>query len=269
MTTPGTLAARVAAAIERSGSLLCLGLDPDAASAGSAAQAESHCLRLLDEALPHCCAVKPNAAFFEQHGSAGWAALERIRARVPDDRILILDAKRGDIGSTATAYARAAFGALGADAVTVNPLMGEDSVRPFLEWPGRGALLLTRTSNPGAADVLERRLDDGQPLYAHLARLAWSWDPGGAVGMVVGATAVDAIATVRAIAPQAPLLVPGVGAQGGSLEAAVAAGLDAGGAGLMVSVSRGISAAPEGPGAAAAALRERLDAARRQRAETR
>ncbi|HEX3605677.1 MAG TPA: orotidine-5'-phosphate decarboxylase [Candidatus Dormibacteraeota bacterium] len=251
-------AARLREASERSGSLLCLGLDPTGCA--GAAEAERFCAALLDAVLDQVCAVKPNAAFFEQHGSAGWKVLEGIRGRVPADRMLIVDGKRGDIGSTAEAYARALFDGLGADAVTVNPLMGEDAVRPFLTRPGRGAFLLARTSNPGAADLLERRLDDGTPVYAHLAALATSWDPGGAVGLVAGATSPAAVAALRRLAPSAPLLIPGVGAQGGAVEEAVAAGLDAAGAGVVVSVSRGIASAPEGPAAAARHWRERIAA---------
>jgi orotidine 5'-phosphate decarboxylase subfamily 2 len=254
------LAARLRAAIDHSGSLLCVGLDP--AGCASAAEAERRCAEILEATLDQVCAVKPNAAFFEQFGSAGWRVLEGLRDRVPADRLLIVDAKRGDIGSTADAYARALFDHLGADAVTVNPLMGEDAVRPFLDRPGRGAFLLARTSNPGAADLLERRLEDGTPVYAHIARLALRWDPGGAVGLVAGATAPEAVAALRRLAPEMPLLLPGVGAQGGAVEAAVAAGLDAHGAGVVVNVSRGIAAAPEGPAAAARRWRERIAAAR-------
>jgi orotidine 5'-phosphate decarboxylase subfamily 2 len=257
---PAGFAARLREASERSGSLLCVGLDPTGCA--SAAEAERLCAEILEATLDQVCAVKPNAAFFEQHGAAGWRVLEGLRARVPADRMLIVDAKRGDIGSTAEAYARALFDGLGADAVTVNPLMGEDAVRPFLVRPGRGAFLLARTSNPGAADLLERRLDDGTPVYAHLAALAMRWDPGGAVGLVAGATAPEAVAALRRLAPSAPLLLPGVGAQGGAVEAAVAAGLDAAGGGVVVSVSRGIAAAPEGPAAAARRWRERIAAAR-------
>lgn len=253
-------ATRLREASERSGSLLCVGLDPTGCA--GAAQAERLCADLLEATLDQVCAVKPNAAFFEQHGSAGWRVLEGLRARVPSDRMLIVDAKRGDIGSTADAYARALFDGLGADAVTVNPLMGEDAVRPFLARPGRGAFLLARTSNPGAADLLERLLDDGTPVYAHLAALAMRWDPGGAVGLVAGATAPEAVAALRRLAPWAPLLIPGAGAQGGAVEAAVAAGLDAAGGGVVVTVSRGIAAAPEGPAVAARAWRERIAAAR-------
>jgi orotidine 5'-phosphate decarboxylase subfamily 2 len=254
-------AGRLREAIDRSGSLLCVGLDPPV-ECGHADGAERFCAELLEATLDQACAVKPNTAFFEQFGAAGWRVLEGLRARVPADRMLIVDAKRGDIANTAEAYARALFDVLGADAVTVNPLMGEDAVRPFLERPGRGAFLLARTSNPGAADLLERRLEDGTPVYAHLAALATRWDPGGAVGLVVGATAPEAVAALRRVAPAMPLLLPGAGAQDGAVEAAVLAGLDAAGGGLVVNVSRGIAAAPEGPAAAARRWRERLAAAR-------
>jgi orotidine 5'-phosphate decarboxylase subfamily 2 len=260
VTTAATFAGRLAEAVRVSGSLLCLGLDPDGAA--DAAAAERQCRSLLDETLDSVCAVKPNLAFFEQHGSAGYAVLERLRAAIPADRLLILDAKRGDIGNTAAAYARALFDVLGADVVTVNPLMGHDSVAPFLERPGRGVFIVARTSNPGAADFLDRPgSDDGPRLYQRIVELGLSWDPGDSVGFVVGATAPDAIRDVRSRAPHAPLLLPGVGAQGGGLEAAVAAALDAEGAGAVVPVSRGISAAPD-PRAAARQLRDRIAAVR-------
>jgi orotidine 5'-phosphate decarboxylase subfamily 2 len=216
---------------------------------------------MLEAALPHVVAVKPNLAFFEQHGLAGLAVLERVRRRVPETRLVILDAKRGDIGSTAEAYARALFDTWGADAVTVNPLMGRDSVAPFLGRPGTAALLLARTSNPGAADFLEARLDDGRPLYRLIVERALTWSGAAEVGFVVGATAATAIREVRDLAASAPLLLPGVGAQGGDLEAAVRAGLDAQGAGLLVPVSRGITGATD-PRSAAAELCRRIEAVR-------
>jgi orotidine 5'-phosphate decarboxylase subfamily 2 len=256
---------RLREAIDRSGSLLCVGLDPDA-SLGGAAAAQRFCLDLLDAALEHCAAVKPNLAFFEQFGPDGLRVLLRVRERVPSTHVLLLDAKRGDIGSTAQAYARALFDVYGADAVTVNPLMGEDSVAPWLERAepaGCGVFLLARTSNPGAADLLEQRLLGGVGVYERIADLAQRWDAGhGAVGLVVGATAPRAIAVLRSQAPDLPFLLPGVGAQGGSVEEAVRSGLDSLGAGLLVSVSRGIAAAPEGPAAAAAAYKRRISAAR-------
>jgi orotidine 5'-phosphate decarboxylase subfamily 2 len=253
---------RLRETIQRSGSLLCLGLDPDIALQTPAA-VERFCAEILDAALEHCAAVKPNLAFFEQFGPDGLRVLQRVRERVPADRILLLDAKRGDIGSTAEAYARALFDVFGADAVTVNPLMGGDTVAPWLAHEGRGVFLLARTSNTGAADLLEQRLEDGEPVYARIAELAQRWDGGrGAVGLVIGATAPAAIAALRAQAPSLPFLLPGVGAQGGSLEDAVRAGLGGQDGGLLLSVSRGIATAPEGPGAAAATLRERINAVR-------
>ena len=260
-TTPA-FAARLAEAIDGSGSLLCLGLDPDGMA--DAAEAERHCHALLDATLDSVCAVKPNVAFFEQFGSAGYAVLERLRAVVPPSRLLILDAKRGDIGSTSAAYARALFDVLGADAVTVNPLLGRDSLAPFLDHPGRGVFLLARTSNPGAADFLDApdQPEDGR-LYRSIVRTAQTWGrQGGGIGFVVGATSPDAIAEVRRLAPHAPLLVPGVGAQGGSLEEAVGAALDGRGAGAVIAVSRAIATAPEGPADAARELCRRIAAVR-------
>jgi orotidine 5'-phosphate decarboxylase subfamily 2 len=256
-----TFTARLAAVIADTGSLLCLGLDPDG-MAGAAA-AEHHCLSLLEATADSVCAVKPNLAFFEQFGSAGYAVLERLRTAIPADRLLILDGKRGDIGNTMAAYARALFDVLGADAITVNPLLGEDSIAPALARPGRGIFVLARTSNDGAADFLDRPPSAGEvPLYRRIVETAQGWDPGGAIGFVVGATAPDAVADVRRLAPAAPLLLPGVGAQGGALEAAVRAAFDGDGGGVLVSVSRGIAAAPQGPAAAARELRDRITAVR-------
>jgi orotidine 5'-phosphate decarboxylase subfamily 2 len=241
------------------GSALCLGLDPTGCR--DATEVERFCAAMLEAALPHVVAVKPNLAFFEQHGSAGLAVLERVRRLVPDTRLVILDAKRGDIGSTAEAQARALFDIWGADAVTVNPLLGRDSVAPFLARPGTAALLLARTSNPGAADFLEAPLHDGRPLFRLIVERALTWSGAAEIGFVVGATAAAAVAEVRGLAPVAPLLLPGVGAQGGDLEAAVSAGLDVAGGGVIVPVSRGITGAGD-PRAAAAELCRRIEAVR-------
>ncbi len=256
---PEPFSARLAERARDVGSLLCLGLDP--AGCRDAAEMERFCATMLEAALPHVVAVKPNLAFFEQHGSAGLAVLERVRRLVPDTRLVVLDAKRGDIGSTAEAHARALFDVWGADAVTVNPLLGGDAVAPFLARPGTAALLLARTSNPGAADFLEAPLQDGRPLYRLIVERALTWSGAAEIGFVVGATAPAAVAEVRGLAPAAPLLLPGVGAQGGDLEAAVRAGLDAAGGGILVPVSRGISGAAD-PGAAAAELCRRIEAVR-------
>lgn len=256
-----TFASRLTEAVRVNESLLCLGLDPDGAM--DAAAAERECLMLLDATLEHVCAVKPNLGFFEQYGSAGYALLERLRSAIPTDRLLILDAKRSDIGNTAEAYARALFDVLGADVVTVNPILGHDSVAPFLARPGRGVFILTRTSNPGATDFLDNTaVPDGVRLYQRIVDLAQGWEPReGTIGYVVGATFPEAVADVRRRAPNAPLLLPGIGAQGGDLESAVRAGLDSRGGGAIVPVSRGISAAAN-PGLAARDLRDRIGAVR-------
>lgn len=255
-----TFAARLDACVDATASLLCAGLDP--AGFGSAAEAERGCLDIVEATIDHVCAFKPNLAFFEQFGSAGYAVLERLRAHIPADRILILDAKRGDIGNTAAAYARALFDVLGADCVTINPLLGRDSLTPFLDHEGRGILLVARSSNPGAADILDARLESGEPVSRRIVELGLAADPGGAVGFVVGATAPQEVEAIRNAAPSAPLLLPGVGAQGGSLEDAVSAGLDSRGRGVIVAVSRGIATAPEGPSSAARELRERIEVVR-------
>lgn len=259
-----SFAGRLAGAIAAADSLLCLGLDPDIERLPDVAAMEADCLALLEACLPQVAAVKPNIAFFEQYGPAGLEVLQRLRGHVPEDRILLIDAKRGDIGSTAVAYARALFDVYGADAITANPLMGEDAMRPFLDRPGRGCFLLTRTSNPGAADILELELVDDTPIYAHIAMLAQRWDVRGNAGLVVGATAPEAIAVVRQRAPDLPILVPGVGAQGGALEESVEAALDAEGAGVLVAVSRGIALAAD-PAEAASGFATRLRDVRRAR----
>lgn len=255
-----TFVARLDACVEASGSLLCCGLDPDGYA--SAADAERRCIEIVDETVEFVCAYKPNLAFFEQLGSAGYAILERLRARIPGDRILILDAKRSDMGNTAEAYARALFDVLGADCVTVNPLLGSDSVMPFLRREDRGAFLVARSSNPGAADLLDARLESGKPLSARIVELGLEWDPGGAVGFVVGATRPEAVAAIRSAAPDAPLLLPGVGTQGGALEESVGAGLDARGRGAVISVSRAIASAPEGAARAAQGFHQRIEEVR-------
>ena len=256
-----TLVERIDAAVERAGSLLCLGLDPDGVD--SAGAAERQCRDLLDATLDQVCAVKANLAFFEQFGSAGYAVLERLREMVPRDVILILDGKRGDVANTGAAYARALFDVLGADAVTMNPLLGIDTVAPFLQRADRGAFLIARSSNPGASDILEAEMVNGHKLYERIVELGLRSDPGGAVGFVVGATEPIAVGVIRGKAPRAPLLLPGVGAQGGRLEDSVRAGMDVHGGRVLVAVSRGISAAPEGPAAAAAALNGRIREVRR------
>lgn len=254
---PGYLE-RLAARSVAARTVLCLGIDPDIANlprgfSRDLAGLERFARLLVEVAGPYAAAVKPNLAFFEAYGSPGIAALERIRAAVPDGIPVIADAKRGDIGSTAARQAVALFDALGADAVTVNPYLGADAVMPLLERLDRFAYLLCRTSNPGAGEVqdLEVAADGAapaEPLYARVARRAVDWGPGGTVGLVVGATAPAEMASIREIAPGLAFLVPGVGAQGGQVAPVLRDGPatigPAGGrpgGGLLVNVSRGIA----------------------------
>lgn len=256
---PPSFNARLADAIERTGSLLCVGLDPRPERLET--PLADVCRRIVDATIEAAAAFKPNSAFFEQRGAEGWQALETVVRHIGGDRVVLLDAKRGDIGPTAEAYARAAFGVIGADAVTVSPYLGGDAVAPFLADPGRGAFVLCHTSNPGAQDVQTLPVD-GRPLYLHVADLvAGRWNAHDNAGLVVGATYPAALEAVRDLAPRLPILVPGVGAQGGDLEAALAAGLDRAGGGLVVNSSREILHADD-PGTAARRLRDALNAAR-------
>ena len=257
---------RLAARTRATRTVLCLGLDPDPESipdrfAKGVAGLERFAALVLEAALPHVAAVKPNLAFFEAFGSAGMAALERLRASIPPDVPVIADAKRGDIGSTAARQAVALFDVLGADAVTVSPYLGEEAIRPVLEREDRFAYVLCRTSNPGAGElqdlvVIQDATTDapGERLHERVARVATSWGPGGTVGLVVGATAPDELETIRRVAPGLPFLVPGVGAQGGAIQpvldhgpATSAPGGGRPGGGLVVNVSRGITTAASGP----------------------
>ena len=253
---------RLAARSAATGSVLCLGLDPDPDAlpdgfSRDLAGLERFAALVLEAAVPCAAAVKPNLAFYEAYGSAGIAALERLRAAIPADVPVVMDAKRGDIGSTAARQAIALFDALGADAVTVNPYLGEEAVAPLLSRSDRFAYVLCRTSNPGAGEVQGLRVAADaatgapeEPLHARIARRVASWGPGGTVGLVVGATAPEELQSIRAIAPGLAFLVPGLGAQGGAVEpvlrdgpatATPAAGRPGGG--LLVNVSRGIAAA--------------------------
>jgi orotidine-5'-phosphate decarboxylase len=225
--------------------MLCVGLDPDPARLptpldGVPTAIERFCRAIIDATADVVCAFKPQIAHFASQRAE--PTLERVCAYIREtypDVTLLLDAKRGDVGSTAEHYAREAFGRYGAHAVTVNPYLGTDAVAPFFEHGG-GVIALCRTSNPGGADVQDL-VADGSPVYAHVARMvAERWSRRGDCGLVVGATYPDELARVRALAPELPFLVPGVGAQGGDPAAAVAAGARADGRGLVVSSSRAI-----------------------------
>src|ERR1700722_9200564 len=238
-------AERLARAQQTSGSLVCVGLDPDLAKLPKdldrAQPLYAFDRRIVDATADIAAAYKPQIAFYSALGAEAElvASIRYIRERAPA-ALVILDAKRGDIGNTAEAYAREAFDRYGADAVTVNPYMGEDSVRPFLARPDRGAILLCRTSNPGAKDFQDL-LIDGLPLYRRVAqRAAAHWNTHGNLMLVVGATYPREMADLRRAHPALGFLVPGIGAQGGDLDAILAAGLDARGAGLLISSSRNI-----------------------------
>ncbi len=262
----GTYLERLARRSAQTKTVLCVGIDPDPASLPDGfgrdlAGIERFARLVLEAALPVAAAVKPNLAFFEAFGSRGLALLERLRASIPGDVPVVIDAKRGDIGTTAARQATALFDALGADAITVNPYLGGEAITPLLERLDRFAYVLCRTSNPGAAElqslvVAASPARDGaeaapaEPLYARVARRAASWGPGGTVGLVVGATAPAELSEIRAVAPGLAFLVPGVGAQGGEIDpvmrdgpAAAAPAAERPGRGLLVNVSRGIGGA--------------------------
>ena len=236
---------RLIAGRARAGAPLALGLDPrpedlPADLSRDAAGVERFCRAIVEAAGPAVAAVKINVAFFEALGSAGWMALERVRADLPADLFLILDAKRGDIGPSAERSAEALLGHLAADAVTVSPYLGEDAVEPFLAFPGRMVYLLARTSNPSAGRLQDLAIVSGTTLDRTVA--AWAADrwPDGRVGLVVGATDAAALAGLRTACPGPGFLVPGVGSQGGDLSAAVAA-CDGRWAPGLVAISRGIT----------------------------
>ena len=266
MISPGaTYLERLAARSATVRTVLCVGLDPDPRSLPEGFPPdvrgiERFCEVLIDVAVPHAAAVKPNMAFFEAYGAAGLAALERLRARVQTGVPVVADAKRGDIGTTASRHATALFDLLGADAVTVSPYLGSDAIEPLLARRDRFAYVLCRTSNPGAGELQDLAVPadpstgaPGEPLYLRVARRAATWGPGGTVGLVVGATAPAELAAVRAVAPGLAFLVPGVGAQGGDADAVLADGPATAspgggrpGGGLLVNVSRGIAEAAAG-----------------------
>ncbi len=260
---------KLGAATARNDSLLCVGLDPDMAKFPAQLQGRPNaifafCKAIIDATADLACAFKPQIAYFAALGAEDQlqAICDYLRSAYPHIPI-VLDAKRGDIGATAEQYAREAFERYGADAVTVNPYMGFDSVEPYLQWQDRGVIVLCRTSNPGGSDLQFLQVD-GKPLYQHVARLvAEQWNRNGQCGLVVGATFPQEIAAVRAIVGDMPLLVPGIGAQGGDVEATVRAGQTAAGAGMMINSSRAILYAKPEAGEAFA------DAAARVARETR
>jgi uridine monophosphate synthetase len=263
-------------------SLLCIGLDPhiNDLSAPTAASALDFCVNIIKQTSRYAAAFKPNAAFFEVFGPEGWTALRQVIESVQDESNrwgsmipVILDAKRGDIASTAEAYARSAFENLGAHCITLSPYLGKDSIEPFLLYPEKGVFLLCKTSNTGADDLQDLLVLNNErgktkednlfplssfvPLHIKVAQLAQSWNARNNIGLVAGATYPETLARVREVVSDMWFLSPGVGAQGGELELALKAGLRKDGKGMLINVSRSIGRA-EKPGIAAAELRDQI-----------
>jgi orotidine-5'-phosphate decarboxylase len=238
-------------ASRKNGSWLCIGLDPDPELI-PAAEVLQFNKAIIEATSDLVCAYKPNLAFYEALGIEGLAILENTVKHVPDGIPVIGDAKRGDIGNTAKAYARALFSVWGFDAATVSPYLGFDSIEPFVSYEDKGVFILCRTSNKGALDF-QSLLADGSPLYEIVAQKAKQWDAHGNIGLVVGATYPEELKTVRAICPDMPLLIPGIGAQGGDVASAVSYGVDAKGENAIINVSRQILYASRGKDFARAA----------------
>jgi orotidine-5'-phosphate decarboxylase len=238
--------------------LLCVGLDPDPERIeGGAAGALRHCLEVVRQTEEHACCFKPNSAFWEQYGPDGWSALMELRDAAPDTPFLF-DGKRGDMDNTMRAYARTVFETLAMDAATVIPYLGADSLEEFTRYADRGVYVVCRTSNPGASDL--QHLDTGgRPLYLRVAAMAERLNTHRNVGLVVGATAPAEVVEVRA-ASDLPFLLPGVGAQGGDVEAAARGAWNGDPASCLVSSSRSVIYAPS-PARAAAALKDQINAA--------
>lgn len=261
---------RLRAASERSGSLLCVGLDPDPARlpihlgpADDARTVLAFNRAIIEATADLVCAYKPNLGFYLAYGPAGVEALIETRRLIPAEIPVILDAKVGDLGNTSVAYARAYFDAWNFDAVTVHPYMGEDSLEPFLSRSDRAVFVLVKTSNPGSGDLQDLPVtDEGttEPLYLRVAERARRWQGRyGTCGLVVGATYPRQLAEVRERCPDLPILVPGVGAQGGDLTTTVQAGLDSAGGGLLINAARGVIYAGTGPDFAQAARRAAIE----------
>ncbi|MBN1953697.1 MAG: orotidine-5'-phosphate decarboxylase [Anaerolineae bacterium] len=262
-------------------SWLCIGLDPAVermppAVRGMDEPLVGFCRAIIEATSDLVCAYKPNLGFWLAEGVAGLAALQTVIASIPAGIPVILDGKFGDVGHTAAAYARFAFEQLGVDAVTANPYLGIDALRPFLADGERGVFLLARTSNPSAPDLQDQPVGK-QTLYEHVAQLAIQWDAElpGTCGLVVGATYPGELALLRSRAPGLPFLIPGIGAQGGSLSAAASHGPTADGVGPVINSSRGILYASSGPDfaeaarAAALVLRDCINEERQGDEETR
>ncbi|MCL2679762.1 MAG: orotidine-5'-phosphate decarboxylase [Dehalococcoidia bacterium] len=259
-------------AIKSNHSLLCVGLDPDPTLMPTGIGILDFNKSIIDATKDLVCAYKPNLAFYEAEGARGWEALKHTIAYIPKHIPVIADAKRGDIGNTARAYAKAVFEELGAGAVTVNPYLGFDTIEPFLDYGDKGVFILCRTSNKGSADFQSLTVEfNGRqmPLYQAVAERADKENRNGNIGMVIGATCPEELNAMRQAHPDLPFLIPGVGAQGGDLRLAVEYGADQRGAGIIINSSRQILYASRGADFAQAArsaaleLRDAINACRR------
>jgi len=230
---------KLANASQKNRSWLCIGLDLDP-DLMPKVKPLAFGRAIIDATHDLVCAYKPNLAFYEALGIEGLAILEKLAEYIPSDIPVIGDAKRGDIGNTAKAYARALFSTFGFDAATVNPYLGFDSIEPFLSYQDKGVFVLCRTSNPGASDFQDLRSGAGFSLYEEVARKAKEWNVHGNIGLVVGATYPEELRKIRSICPEMPFLIPGIGAQGGDLASAVNYGMDAKGEKAIIAVSRQI-----------------------------
>ncbi len=256
--TSTSFSEKLAAATTSNDSLVCVGLDPVPSRLPEGLRGEPDPVlafnrRIIDYTSDLVCAYKPNLAFYGALGGPGWEALKATIDHVPDGIPVVADAKAGDIGSSAERYAVMLFEELGADAVTANPYMGGDAMEPFLAYRDKGTFLLCLTSNPGAADIMKQQLPGGRMVYEEVAAKAARWNESGNCGLVVGATQAGAMQSIRALAPELPILIPGVGAQGGDVETAVRSGTRPDGTGLLVNASRSILYASAGEDFASAA----------------
>ncbi len=238
----------------RNKSLLCVGLDPDPELMSKVGLLEFN-KAIVDATSDLVCAYKPNLAFYEALGTDGLKVLQKTIEHVPDHIPIIGDGKRGDIGNTAKAYAKALFTTFGFDAATVSPYLGFDSIEPFIEYKDKGVFILCRTSNPGAMDFQSLLDAQGIPLFETVARKAKEWNVHGNIGLVVGATYPDELKAIRQLCPEMPLLIPGIGAQGGDLASAVKHGVDARDEKAIIVAARQILYASRGKDFAEAARR--------------
>jgi orotidine-5'-phosphate decarboxylase len=243
---------KLQSAARRNKSLLCVGLDPDPTLMPEADLLDFN-KAIIDNTADLVCAYKPNLAFYEVLGIDGIKVLQKTINHIPDFIPVIGDGKRGDIGNTAKVYAKALFETFGFDAATINPYLGYDSVKPFLEYKDKGIFILCRTSNPGAVDFQNLVDVQGTPLYETVARKAREWDTGGNIGLVVGATYPNELRAIRQLCPEMPILIPGIGTQGGDLASAVRNGMDARGEKAIIAASRQVLYASKGKDFAKAA----------------